>query len=150
MWSLHALLTSSSELGAQIILRQLPPSTAMTYILTWLMAVLDIFHHILCDLMTYILICELFDKAVIKCVIIYSNIDLVTFDLYILTCELLDRDTGPGRVVGGQEFTELTHRLRGVERRRVQTLVQQVLTVLPVIQDELNTAYPSLNGTNSV
>lgn len=133
------------------------------------MAVLDIFHHWLCDLMTSILICELFDRGVIKCVIIYSNIDLVTFDLYkltceffdgktgsltgwpiisILTCELLDGDTGPGRVFRGQEFTELTHGLRGVERGRVQTLVQQVLTVLPVIQNELNTVYSSLNGTN--
>lgn len=98
--------------------------------------------------MTNILTCELFNGEVISYVIMYSNIDLVTFDLYILTCKLLDGDTGPGGVVGGQEFTELTHRLRGVERGRVQTLVQQVLTVLPVIQNESNTVYSSLNGTN--
>lgn len=98
--------------------------------------------------MTYILTCELFNGEVISYVIMYSNIDLVIFDLDILTCELFDGDTGPGGVVGGQEFTELTHGLRGVECGRVQTLVQQVLTVLPVIQNELNTVYSSLNGTN--
>lgn len=48
----------------------------------------------------------------------------MTFDLDILTCELFDGDTGPGGVVGGQELTELTHRLRRVERGRIQTLVQ--------------------------
>lgn len=74
--------------------------------------------------MTYILTCELFNGKVTSYVIMYSNIDLVIFDLDILTCELFDGDTGPGGVVGGQEFTELTHGLRGVECGRVQTLVQ--------------------------
>ena len=57
---------------------------------------------------------------------------LPDFDLYGLTCELFDGDAGAGGVVGGQEFTQLTHRLLGVQGRGVQTLVQQVLTVLPV------------------